>query len=180
MVPADKHLDPLRDVTATVPSIPLIVSSILSKKLAEGLTALILDVKCGVAAFMPTPEKARDLAKAMVNLGNSCGMNTRALITRMDVPLGAAAGNWLEVKESVECLTPGSEHAESVKDLLEIVLLCGAHLLVQTGKAKSVTEGRAIAEDCLASGKPRDKWEQMIQAQGADLESFRGKLAADH
>ena len=103
MVPADKGLYALRDATATVPSIPLIVASILSKKLAEGLNALVLDVKFGAAAFMPTQEKARELAQTLVALGNECGVNTRALLTDMQTPLGRAAGNWLEVKESVLC-----------------------------------------------------------------------------
>jgi len=92
-------------VTGTVPSIPLIVSSILSKKLAEGLEALVLDVKFGPAAFMPTLEKARELAVALVSLGNDCGVNTRALLTKMDTPLGRAAGNWLEIKEAVRALS---------------------------------------------------------------------------
>src|SRR6266704_3489424 len=106
MVPADKLLYALRDVTGTVPSIPLITASILSKKLAESLDALILDVKFGCAAFMQTKADARKLAKAMVALGNDCGTNTRAILTDMNTPLGRAAGNWLEVKESVACLEP--------------------------------------------------------------------------
>src|SRR6185503_10707760 len=118
MVPADKKLYALRDVTGSVPSIPLIVSSILSKKLAENLHALVLDVKFGAAAFMQTKADAAKLARAMVALGNECGVNTRALLTNMDVPLGRAAGNWLEVKEAVECLegmlkTSNIEHRTS-------------------------------------------------------------------
>src|SRR5271170_1232991 len=104
MVPADKKIYALRDASGTVPSIQLIVASILSKKLAENLDALILDVKFGCAAFMQTEPDARKLAKAMVALGNQCGVNTRAILTDMNTPLGRAAGNWLEVKESVDCL----------------------------------------------------------------------------
>src|SRR5471030_599814 len=107
MVPADKKIYALRDASGTVPSIPLITASILSKKLAESLDALILDVKFGCAAFMQTKTDARKLAKAMVALGNECGVNTRAILTDMNTPLGRAAGNWLEVKESVECLDAG-------------------------------------------------------------------------
>ena len=106
MVPADKKIYALRDVSGTVPSIPLITTSILSKKLAENLDALVLDVKFGAAAFMQTKTDARKLAKVMVALGNECGVNTRAILTNMDTPLGRAAGNWLEVKESVACLDP--------------------------------------------------------------------------
>ena len=107
MVPADKKIYALRDASGTVPSIPLITASILSKKLAESLDALVLDVKFGCAAFMQTRTDARKLAKAMVALGNECGVNTRAILTDMNTPLGRAAGNWLEVKESVACLETG-------------------------------------------------------------------------
>jgi pyrimidine-nucleoside phosphorylase len=174
MVPADKGLYALRDVTATVPSIPLIVASILSKKLAEGLEALILDVKFGSAAFMPDLHQARRLAGAMVDLGNACGVRTRAVLTRMSTPLGRAAGNWLEVKESVECL-----ENRGPDDLRELVLLCAAQLLVQTGKTKTLASARRRAAECLLSGQPRARWDHMLAAQGADLAAFRRKLARD-
>ncbi len=181
MVPADKGLYALRDVTATVPSLPLIVASILSKKLAEGLDALILDVKFGAAAFMTTQEKARELAAAMVTLGNQCGVHTRALLSDMHTPVGRASGNWLEVKESITCLENRSdEHGRDHDDLRELVLTCAAHLLVQTGKTKSLEVARQQAETCLASGEPRKKWDDMIVAQGADLTAFNQKLATNH
>ncbi len=186
MVPADKGLYALRDVTGTVPSIPLIVASILSKKLAEDLDALVLDVKYGCAAFMPTLEKARELAQALTALSNECGVNTRALLTNMNTPLGRAAGNWLEVKESVACLTPEpASRAENnapapVADLRDLTLACAAHLLLQTGKAESFDAARQQAAACLASGKPRAKWNEMLAAQGADLAAFERKLALDH
>jgi pyrimidine-nucleoside phosphorylase len=186
MVPADKSLYALRDVTATVPSIPLIVASILSKKLAEGLDALVLDVKFGAAAFMPTIEKAQELARAMVALGNECGVNTRALLTNMDAPIGRAAGNWLEVKEAVACLEPNMAGTRSTAshsapdELRELVVTCAAHLLVQAGKVKSIDPARQRAEQCLDSGGPREKWNDMLAAQGADLAAFNRKLALDH
>ncbi len=188
MVPADKKIYALRDVSGTVPSIPLITASILSKKLAESLDALVLDVKFGCAAFMQTRTDARKLAKAMVALGNECGVNTRAILTNMDTPLGRAAGNWLEVKESVACLETGradlpvSQAAQQrgPTDLLELVLGCAALLLVQTRKAKSLVAARKRAEDCLNSGAPRKKWDEMLIAQGADLGAFNKKLALDH
>jgi pyrimidine-nucleoside phosphorylase len=189
MVPADKKIYALRDVTGTVPSVPLITASILSKKLAESLDALVLDVKFGCAAFMQTKADARKLANAMVALGNECGVNTRAILTDMNTPLGRAAGNWLEVKESVACLEIGradpalrdqAAQQRGPTELLELVLDCAAHLLVQTGKARSLSVARRQAESCLASGAPRKKWDEMLVAQGADLNAFNRKLALDH
>jgi thymidine phosphorylase len=174
-----------------VPSIPLITASILSKKLAENLNALILDVKFGCAAFMQTKADACKLAKAMVALGNKCGVNTCAILTDMNTPLGRAAGNWLEVKESVECLDSsaavpaaapkiaGETPALRCDDLRSLVLDCAAHLLVQTKISKSLAAARRLAEDCLNSGEPRKKWDEMIVAQGADLKAFNRKLALD-
>ncbi len=208
MVPADKKIYALRDASGTVPSIELITASILSKKLAESLDALILDVKFGCAAFMQTKPEARKLAKAMVALGNECGTNTRAILTDMNTPLGRAAGNWLEVKESVACLenllprpaqrgegwgegqsrktasSPRSSPpfwggAGEATDLRLLVLDSAAHLLVQTRKSKSLAAARKLAEDCLNSGQPREKWDEMIVAQGADLKAFNRKLALD-
>jgi len=174
MVPADKKIYALRDASGTVPSIQLITASILSKKLAESLDALILDVKFGCAAFMQTKADARKLAQAMVSLGNECGTDTRAILTDMNTPLGRAAGNWLEVKESVECL-----EGTGPLDLLELVVDSAAHLLVQTKKAASLAAARELATECLQSGAPRNKWDEMIVAQGADLRAFNRKLAED-
>jgi len=175
MVPADKKLYALRDVTASVPSIPLIVSSILSKKLAENLDALVLDVKFGAAAFMQTKADARKLARAMVTLGNECGVNTRAILTDMNSPVGRTAGNWLEVKEAVDCLD-----AIEREDLRDLVIVCAAHLLVQAGKEKTFKAAEKVAAVCLASGDPHTKWEEMLAAQGADMKAFHEKLRHDH
>lgn len=174
MVPADRKMYALRDATGTVPSIPLIVASILSKKLAENLDALVLDVKFGTAAFMPTIERAHELATAMVTLGRECGVKTRALLTSMDTPLGHSVGNWLEVRESVDIL-----ENQGPKDLRDLVVDCAAHLMVQTGKASTLDRGRQLAAECLASGLPRQKWDEMLLAQGADLPAVARKLALD-
>ena len=175
MVPADRLLYSLRDVTGTVPSIPLIVASILSKKLSEHLDALILDVKFGAAAFMQTEEQARELARSMVSLGNDCGVNTRAFLSDMNAPLGRAAGNWLEVKESVDCL-----EGKISGDLTELVIDCAAHLLVQTKVAENIQTARGRARACLESGAPRKKWDEMLLAQGADIDAFHAKLAKNN
>ncbi len=174
MVPADKKIYALRDASGTVPSIPLITASILSKKLAESLDALILDVKFGGAAFMQTKADARKLAQAMVALGNECGTNTRAILTDMNTPLGRSAGNWLEVKESVACL-----EGKGPPDLRELVVESAAHLLVQTRKFQTLAAARAAASACLQTGAPRAKWDEMIVAQGANLKAFNRKLTLE-
>ena len=175
MIPADKALYALRDVTGTVPSIPLITASILSKKLAEGLHALVMDVKFGSAAFMQTEADARALAGSIVSLANACGVPTHALLTDMNTPLGRAAGNWLEVKESVECL-----EGRGPDDLQQLVLECAAQLLLLTSRARDPADARAQAAACLASGAPRRKWDELLAAQGADLDAFRRQITHDH
>jgi pyrimidine-nucleoside phosphorylase len=174
MVPADRKIYALRDATATVPSIPLITASILSKKLAEGLDALFLDVKFGRAAFMQTRKQARELARTMVELGSRCGVATQAVLSDMNVPLGKAAGNWLEVKESAECLDN-----RGPEDLRYLVIESAAHLLAQTGKAAGLAAGRRLAEASLSSGAAQAKWLEMLKAQGADLSAYAQLLSRD-
>ena len=171
MVPADKALYALRDVTGTVPSVPLITASILSKKLAESLNCLLLDVKFGAAAFMQTEAQARELAMSMVRLANECGVKTRALLTDMNFPLGRAAGNFLEVREAVECL-----EGRGPADLEQLVVESAAHLLVIAGKAQSIESARSVAIDTLRSRKPLAKWEQMLAAQGVNIDSYHKQL----
>jgi len=131
---------------------------------------------------MQTLDKARELARAMVELGNNCGVNTRALLTNMDAPVGRAAGNWLEVKEAVACLQGHGSRVdgEATGDLRELVITCAAHLLIQSGKSKSLDTARQQAQTCLDSGAARKKWDEMLIAQGADLEALHRKLALDH
>ena len=157
LAPADKKLYALRDVTGTVPAIPLIASSIMSKKIAEGTSALILDVKTGNGAFMSDPEKAKELASAMVELGKRAGVTTRALVTAMDVPLGNTAGNALEVRESVEVLAGGGP-----SDVVELTLLLAREMLDAAGvKGKD-------PEQALKDGSAMDHWRRMVKAQGGD------------
>ena len=174
LCPADRKLYALRDVTGTVPSIPLITASILSKKLAEGIQALVFDVKFGCAAFMPTRERARTLAQLMVEIAAESGIKARALLTDMNTPLGSAAGNWLEVREAVECL-----ENRGPAEVRELVIACAAQLLVITGKAPSLADACTRTETILASGAARRKWDEMLIAQGADLAAFNAKLTVD-
>ena len=157
LAPADKKLYALRDVTATVEAIPLIASSIMSKKIAEGTSALVLDVKTGVGAFMSDPQKAKELAHVMVGLGKRAGVKTIALVTAMDIPLGLTAGNALEVRESVEVLAGGGP-----ADIVELTVLLAREMLETVGITK------VDPADMLKNGKAMDVWRQMISAQGGD------------
>lgn len=157
LAPADKKLYALRDVTGTVPAIPLIASSIMSKKIAEGTDSLVLDVKTGNGAFMSDPEQARVLARTMVELGQAAGVKTVALVTAMDVPLGRTAGNALEVRESVEVLAGGGP-----ADVVELTLLLAEEMLTLAGTR---TKNPA---DALRDGSAMDVWTRMVRAQGGD------------
>ncbi|GGG13289.1 thymidine phosphorylase [Rhodococcoides trifolii] len=157
LAPADKRLYALRDVTGTVESIPLIASSIMSKKIAEGTSALVLDVKVGTGAFMKTAEQARELAAAMVDLGTDAGVRTIALLTRMDTPLGLTAGNALEVAESVEVLAGGGPD-----DIVELTVELAAAMLAAAGIDDVDPRER------LRDGRAMDRWRAMISAQGGD------------
>ncbi len=163
MTPADKKLYALRDVTATVDSIPLIVSSIMSKKLAAGARSIVLDVKVGSGAFMPDLESATTLAENMVNIGKACGRNISALITNMDLPLGNAVGNSLEVIEAVNVLK-----GEDISDLREICLALSSSIL-ELCFGLTDKEAHDMAYDALQSGKAYDKFKEWISYQGGDV-----------
>ncbi len=162
--PADKKLYALRDVTGTVPSIPLIVSSIMSKKLAAGADVIVLDVKCGSGAFMKTPEQARELAEGLTRVGKLAGRKCAAVITDMDEPLGFAVGNALEVKEAIDVLA-GRTAAGELKSLC---LTLGANMLTLSGLAADETEARAKLEATIADGSALRKLAEMVEAQGGD------------
>ncbi|WP_336820086.1 thymidine phosphorylase [Gordonia sp. MMO-8] len=157
LAPADRKLYALRDVTGTVASIPLIASSIMSKKIAEGTRALVLDVKSGSGAFLPSVDDARELARAMVELGADAGVDTRALLTDMSTPLGRAAGNAVEVAESVEVLAGGGP-----SDVVELTLALAREMLDAGGL------GDVDPAENLINGRAMDKWRTMITAQGGD------------
>jgi thymidine phosphorylase len=156
LAPADRRLYALRDVTGTVESIPLIASSIMSKKIAEGTSALVLDVKTGSGAFMKDTERAVELARVMVALGAEHGVRTRALVTRMDTPLGRAVGNAVEVEEAVAAL-----HGEGPEDLMEVTYALAEHMLALAGI-------EADPREAISSGRALDTYRAMIRAQGGD------------
>ena len=157
LVPADRKLYALRDVTGTVEAIPLIASSIMSKKIAEGTRALVLDVKVGSGAFMKDVDSARELARTMVDLGKDAGVKTVALLTNMETPLGLTAGNALEVRESVEVLAGGGP-----PDVVELTLVLAREMLAAAGR------GDIDPADALKDGRAMDVWRAMITAQGGD------------
>mgnify|MGYP003333034217 CR=1 FL=1 len=170
LAPADKKLYALRDVTATVQAIPLIASSIMSKKIAEGTSALVLDVKTGNGAFMDQPEKAKELAKTMVQIGKSAGLKISALVTAMDVPLGAKIGNALEVAESIEVLSGGGP-----QDVVELTLILANEML-----ALANVKPKVSPEQALKNGQAMDVWRKMVAAQGGDLSKPLPKAKYQH
>lgn len=163
LTPADKKLYSLRDVTATVNSIPLIASSIMSKKIASGADAIVLDVKTGAGAFMKDFDDAKSLAEAMVSIGNRVGRNTMAVISDMSQPLGRAIGNALEVKEAIETLK-----GNGPIDLTELCLTLGSQMVLLAKKAETLEEARSMLEENVANGKAFKQFKIFIEAQGGD------------
>lgn len=164
LAPADGKMYALRDVTGTVPSTPLIASSIMCKKIAGGAQAIVLDVKVGLGAFMETLEKARELAELMVDIGRLAGRKTVALLSDMNQPLGSAVGNALEMIEAIELL-----HGRGPKDYYEHCLHVAAHVLMLGQRAKDLDEGRAMAEKSITDGSALEKLRVLVQAQGGDV-----------
>ena len=163
IAPADKKLYAFRDATGTVEAIPLIAASIMSKKLAEGLTGLVLDIKSGSGAFLPELDREIELAKTMIELGNDRGCPVVALVTAMDRPLGVACGNAIEVRESIEFL-----RGNPPDDLAEVAYALGAEMLLLSGTASDRDDAHAMMRDAITSGRAADRFRAIIHAQGGD------------
>lgn len=168
IAPADKKLYALRDVTATVECIPLIAGSIMSKKLAEGIDALVLDVKFGSGAFMKNQEDAIKLAKTLVGIGEQFGKETIAYLTNMEQPLGYAVGNWLEVKECIDCM-----HGKGPDDVMEITHLLAGTMIYLGQKASSIDEGIEKSHEAIENGKAFQKWLDIVAEHGGDAQIIK-------
>jgi len=178
IVPADKKLYALRDVTGTVESIPLITASILSKKVAEGADCLVFDVKSGPGAFMKTVADAERLARSLVDTGRAMGKRIIGVITDMSEPLGTSVGNFFEIEETLDCL-----EGRGPADLMEVTLRLTAWMLVAGGRAKGIDEALLLCEKALAGGRPRELFLANVKTQGGDVEkmlALRGKFRSSH
>ncbi|MEL7832469.1 thymidine phosphorylase [Fodinibius sp. Rm-B-1B1-1] len=175
VAPADKRLYALRDVTATVESIPLIAGSIMSKKLAEGIDALVLDVKFGSGAFMKTREEAEELAEALVAIGEDFGKETVAYLTNMNQPLGYKIGNWLEMEESMDGL-----QGKGPDDVMEVTHMLAGTMIMLGGKVSSVKEGIKMSHQAIENGQAFEKWLELTEEQGGDTSVLKDFSAYDH
>ncbi len=171
VVPADRLLYALRDVTGTVESIPLITASILSKKVAEGSDALVFDVKYGTGAFMKTPEAAEELANSLVKTAQAMGKKSAALITNMNTPLGNKTGNFLEIEETVECL-----QGNGPKDVMELTFALGTLMLILSGKARTNIEGMEMCQEAVNSGKALQLFLKNVELQGGNVKKLMSDI----
>jgi pyrimidine-nucleoside phosphorylase len=163
IAPADKRMYALRDVTSTVESVPLIAGSIMSKKLAEGIDGLVLDIKTGDGAFMKSYDDSLALGRALVDIGTQFGKKTVGIISGMDEPLGFAIGNWSEMEESIQCL-----RGKRIDDMMEVTYALGALMLMVGGKVSSLEEGKRMCEESIWSGRAHEKFVQLVRAQGGN------------
>jgi pyrimidine-nucleoside phosphorylase len=175
LAPADKKIYALRDVTATVQSIPLISASILSKKIAEGIDALVLDVKTGVGAFMSEQDQAVQLAKSLIRIGEDAGKKTIAYITNMNNPLGKTVGNWLEIEECIDSL-----QGKGPEDLMEVTHQLAGAMIYIGGKAESIDNGIEISKSLIQNGKAWEKFLQIVQSQGGNTEILKNPANYPH
>lgn len=171
IAPADKKMYALRDVTATVESVPLITSSILSKKVAEGADGLVFDVKCGTGAFMKTPEDAEELANYLVKTAQAMGKKATALITSMSTPLGKMVGNFLEIEETIECL-----QGKGPEDVMELTYALGAEMILLAGKAKTKEEALKMEKEAVSSGKALERFLANVKTQGGNPELLMSQI----